>query len=374
MEELSLHIEYLLFRHDCVIVPGLGAFIAGRQGAVIDHTSGFVTPPTRDISFNREVQTDDGLLAHSVARKATISFEEGRERMLAAISEIKAHLLGEGEVTLGHVGTLRMGDEATLEFHPYRRGEAHALSMGYGTVALKKDTQEESSIITSAQATPKYQEAQISNTKTEKGENNPEVITTPKDNTVAEDSIETENEETTQGIKHKSPYYIIRIRKTYAHIAACLLLLVMMCVSLYLPSSNRLDSDKAYASVVPVDAISRTMQSSTDTEKEAPASISIKESTDGKVHEEHEALPSTEVVKQEDTLLPYYLIVATFRTVTEADKYIALSSEEGLVRVDGNKLHRVAIAADSKKENLQALLNSPEFKKKHAGAWIWKSK
>ena len=33
MQELALHIEYLLKRHDCVIVPGFGAFLASRRRA-----------------------------------------------------------------------------------------------------------------------------------------------------------------------------------------------------------------------------------------------------------------------------------------------------------------------------------------------------
>ncbi|MDE5929269.1 MAG: hypothetical protein K2H03_02185, partial [Muribaculaceae bacterium] len=33
MQELIRHIDYLLVRRDCVIVPGIGAFIASAKAA-----------------------------------------------------------------------------------------------------------------------------------------------------------------------------------------------------------------------------------------------------------------------------------------------------------------------------------------------------
>ena len=44
MERLSIHIEYLLLRHDCVVVPGFGAFINARSEARVDSESGQVYP------------------------------------------------------------------------------------------------------------------------------------------------------------------------------------------------------------------------------------------------------------------------------------------------------------------------------------------
>lgn len=78
MERLSIHIEYLLLRHDCVVVPGFGAFINARSEARVDSESGQVYPMMREVRFNSALVHDDGLLAGSFARKYRVPFAEGR--------------------------------------------------------------------------------------------------------------------------------------------------------------------------------------------------------------------------------------------------------------------------------------------------------
>jgi hypothetical protein len=62
MYSITRHIEYLVSRHDCVVVPGWGAFIAQYEPARIDAESGLIVPPSRAISFNQSVMHNDGLL------------------------------------------------------------------------------------------------------------------------------------------------------------------------------------------------------------------------------------------------------------------------------------------------------------------------
>jgi len=45
----------LLLRHNCVILPGFGGFIAQRQPARIDYHSGTMHPPGKSILFNRQL-------------------------------------------------------------------------------------------------------------------------------------------------------------------------------------------------------------------------------------------------------------------------------------------------------------------------------
>lgn len=80
-DNLSLHITTLLRRNDCVVVPGVGAFVAThRQATVAD---GVLTAPVREVSFNPALTYDDGLIASSVSRRLKISFEQARERVAA---------------------------------------------------------------------------------------------------------------------------------------------------------------------------------------------------------------------------------------------------------------------------------------------------
>ena len=118
MDILPLHIEYLLTRHDCVIVPGFGAFIASETKAYIDFENGRIRPRRREISFNSNVVTDDGLLAHSIARHERLSYEDARRSLTLLVERITSDLDREGEVSLGMIGRLVKDPEGHISYHP----------------------------------------------------------------------------------------------------------------------------------------------------------------------------------------------------------------------------------------------------------------
>ncbi|MDE6465278.1 MAG: SPOR domain-containing protein, partial [Duncaniella sp.] len=60
MINLSSHIEYLLLRHDCVVVPGLGALLVHEVHARFDADSCTFMPPSRSLGFNPAVTHNDG--------------------------------------------------------------------------------------------------------------------------------------------------------------------------------------------------------------------------------------------------------------------------------------------------------------------------
>lgn len=116
-ELVNRHIATLLRRHDCVIVPGVGAFVAIRSNAALS-SDGVFTPPCRLITFNQMINHDDGLLADSISRRLKISFEQGRERVNAESQLILRRLKAEGCVNLPYVGTLSRRTGGRLEFEP----------------------------------------------------------------------------------------------------------------------------------------------------------------------------------------------------------------------------------------------------------------
>ena len=66
MISLARHIELLLLEHDCVIVPGLGGFIANHADArYTGDEEHLFLPPYRTIGFNQQLQVNDGLLVQS---------------------------------------------------------------------------------------------------------------------------------------------------------------------------------------------------------------------------------------------------------------------------------------------------------------------
>lgn len=98
------HLDYLIRRHNCVVVPGWGAFIVHRRPAFFDVMSGVMYPPERDITFNAAVAHDDGLLVSSVARRNRISFENASKIVTGEIEAMRHQIECDGEISFGGIG------------------------------------------------------------------------------------------------------------------------------------------------------------------------------------------------------------------------------------------------------------------------------
>lgn len=72
--ELRRHIEILLLRNDCVIVPHLGGFMAHHRPARYDEADHMFIPPIRTLGFNPQLTMSDSLLAQSYVDTYDLSF------------------------------------------------------------------------------------------------------------------------------------------------------------------------------------------------------------------------------------------------------------------------------------------------------------
>ena len=106
MIELSKHIEVLLLENDCVIVPGLGGFIAHKRQAAYSIQKGEFMPPLRTIGFNPQLIMNDGLLVQSYMQAFNTDFPDATRQIEKTVAEIKDQLYQQGQVTLHNVGTI----------------------------------------------------------------------------------------------------------------------------------------------------------------------------------------------------------------------------------------------------------------------------
>ena len=114
MNRLIPHIEYLLSCHDCVIIPSFGGFIANYEPSYIDGS--VINPPSRKISFNKDLSHNDGLLVNSVSRKLSMSYSAALSVVNEAIDDMRFHLNADREVSVGTIGKLSLGKEKTINF------------------------------------------------------------------------------------------------------------------------------------------------------------------------------------------------------------------------------------------------------------------
>ena len=80
---LDKYIRELLLQHDCVILPGLGGFIANYKPAVFDPSQKTVLPPSRQILFNPNLVHNDGLLYAYISKETEYGYKE-----VQAMSEV----------------------------------------------------------------------------------------------------------------------------------------------------------------------------------------------------------------------------------------------------------------------------------------------
>lgn len=119
MISINEHIEYLISRHDCVVVPGWGALIAQYQPAQIDVDGGVMQPPVRAISFNRDINHNDGLIATSIMRREKITYDAAVKIINAEVDVMNHQLAIEGEVSIGRIGVFRKSKDENVVFEPF---------------------------------------------------------------------------------------------------------------------------------------------------------------------------------------------------------------------------------------------------------------
>lgn len=322
MERLALHIEYLLLRHDCVVVPGFGAFINVYHSALEDSETYSLQPMTTEVRFNSALKHNDGMLATSYARRERVSYAEGREMVRVAVSDLQDTLALEGEVSIGRIGRIRTDKSGNLTFYPLLT--PHRLSAALGYLPVKRH----------APAVEVAPAAATAVTETETAE------------PVVENPIRKFDTDRN---------YYIPINKMFARMAASFAVVAALCLSLILPFTRDYHEDQA--SVVPVKAITTAVTKASQQiqaeEQPAPA-----------------AEPEAEATPQPKT---WHLVVGTFRSQDEADNFISSKNDSPyeLHTVASRRMVRVVAISATDKETLLPELNSPEFQSAFPQAWIF---
>lgn len=114
MNELALHIEYLLLATDCVEVPHMGAFIAQRTPSTWSETEELFVPPVRIVRFcGLGTTASADMLLGSMQSVYHINKEEAAERIAEYVHAWNSQLDAEGSVDFGSLGVFTRRDGVT---------------------------------------------------------------------------------------------------------------------------------------------------------------------------------------------------------------------------------------------------------------------
>lgn len=131
----------LLLRHNCVIVPFFGGFVAQKIPARIDFEKGTMTPPTKSLLFNRQLVNNDGLLINEFAQVNKESFVNATSTISQSVSQWKSVLKSGGQIEIDRVGRLYMDDQNTIRFEQDRFFNLLLESFGLGNVQFITEEQ-----------------------------------------------------------------------------------------------------------------------------------------------------------------------------------------------------------------------------------------
>ena len=116
--QLQSYISDLLYRYECVTVPDFGSFLTQQVSANINKSTNTFYPPKKTLSFNEQIQKNDGLLAHYIADVEKIPFEVANEKIKKRVKILKS-LLTQGEtLTFQNIGDIVFNREGKIQFEP----------------------------------------------------------------------------------------------------------------------------------------------------------------------------------------------------------------------------------------------------------------
>lgn len=111
-------ISQLLYRYQCVTVPGFGAFLTEIQSAKLDENSHSFYPPKKTISFNPYIKNNDGLLANHLAQSEKINYEVATSIIQNEVEKWRKSIQEFGYVTFKNIGDFSLNSENSLVFVP----------------------------------------------------------------------------------------------------------------------------------------------------------------------------------------------------------------------------------------------------------------
>lgn len=140
--QLTTYIADLLYRYECVIIPGFGAFLTRYKSAHIDDSTNTFNPPSKIVSFNKQLQANDGLFANYVASVDKCSYETALQKIRNFTSEISLALSEGKSISFKNIGSFSLNEEKSLQFEPLHLQNYSTSSFGLSSFVSPKISRE----------------------------------------------------------------------------------------------------------------------------------------------------------------------------------------------------------------------------------------
>ena len=332
MIKIISHIEYLLRRNECVVLPEFGAFIA-RYVSAKQGDDNQLLPPARVLGFNEAVVCNDGLLVNSIMRKEKVSYDKAMSMIADDVVALKRQLVENHEFRMGSLGRFELSDDDSLHFYPSDEGNQASIEY-FGLEKLKL---------------------------------------TPVISTVFETEDGDSKEKT-------SDVVYLPISRNIFKIVASIAVLILLAITLSTPipventpdfagfnstARESVQIDKAEKAVAqPMVAVAPAEDADT-----AEAKDVISSSAAVQKPKTETALQNTEKAVQPT----YYVVVASLKTKAQTEQFIKESSIKNLKVLSRNgSIYRVYVASGNSYAEMNDFIESTNLRETNPDVWICK--
>lgn len=117
--QLHEHISRLLFDHECVIVPGFGAFLTRYYSAEVNHATHMMRPPSKRVYFNASINENEGLLAKAISHTEGITYTQALANIKNEVANWQQILSKKKKLNLPGIGRLYIDEvSGKMQFSP----------------------------------------------------------------------------------------------------------------------------------------------------------------------------------------------------------------------------------------------------------------
>lgn len=335
MKSVVTHIEYLLSKHDCVVIPGIGAILASHVQS--QNAGNTFIAPRREYTFNGDLTSSDGLIASSMATAGGCSYRDASAEMNIQINAMKESLTRDGKLTLGRIGDLTLTDDGNYTFAPGSRDVISPLAGWIGNINAVR----------------------------------------VEDRSSVQAAVRKDYGDTLKPQSFRVAHYL----RTIAGAAAAVLILLIAST----PISVK-DTYQASMSLPPI-VKPTVVHKGNAVQKEIPVTVTKAVATPVQDTKKQDIQPEVHTVKKNDTVPagrpadvhfnvedPYVVVVASLTTPEDADTYIAGQQRKnkdlryGVVYSSGH--YRVYAATGANARQAAAMASNPVIAERYNGAWV----
>jgi hypothetical protein len=136
MELIDL-VSDLLFKHNCVIIPGLGGFVANYKSAEIPDDKRSVIPARKKIAFNQSLTENDGLLVNALSTSKDVPYELAEKEVMGFVKLVRDRVVQNKSYEFRNIGTFYLNRDNNLIFVPYEGLNMLPASFGLQPVKVR---------------------------------------------------------------------------------------------------------------------------------------------------------------------------------------------------------------------------------------------